>query len=272
MQFWRLNQPEYDSDYADTFINGDLEHPFSLPGVKCERCGATWGGSTILPYELPTHLHSLKSLKDHRPISGAEHASLRSTILEALQASGAPITQLQAGAVFQPGYLDVPSRPEADFLWSAIGSVVVSRRIRDAFVDSGIKGGVLVPVVPRRIGKRRAKLPAPVPNTGEPEDLLTETGGVLDPLQAPPYFELVVTAESRHPPGAEPQAVCDLCGREIYDSSARQLVMEPEMWDGDDIFFLRTTLWIVVTGRVKRILESLRPTNLAFTPMSRAVI
>ena len=175
-QFWRLNQPDYASDYADTFINGDLEHPFSLPGVKCERCGETWGGTTILPYELPIHLHSLRSLRDHWPISGSE-----------------------------------------------------------------------------------------------PEDLFPETGPLLDPLQVPPYYELVVMSESSHPPWAEPQAVSDLCGRETYDSSARQLVMEPEMWNGDDIFFLRTTLWIVVTDPVKTFLESLRPTNLAFTAMSRAV-
>jgi hypothetical protein len=267
MHFWRLTQPDYASDYADTFINGDLEHPFSLPGVHCERCGQTWSGSTILPYELPIQLHALNSLKDHRPISGSEHVNLRSSILKALQAAGAPLTELQVGAIFQPGYLDVPSRPEADFLWSGMGSVVVSQRIRDALVDSAINGCVLVPVVPRRIGKRRATLPPPVPSNGEPEALLAEIGPILDPLKVPPYYELVVTAESRQPPGAELEAVCDLCGRETYDDSARQLVMEPEMWNGDDVFFLRTTLWIIVTDSVKTLLERLRPTNLAFTPM-----
>lgn len=270
MDFWRLDGPEYSSDYASTFINGDLDHPFGLPGVRCERCGETWGGGTILPYELPVALRSVKSLNDRWPISGSEHAKLRATVLKSLQAAGAPINELHVNATFQPGYLDVPSRPEADFLWAGLASAVVAQRIRDTIVDAGLKGCVLVPVVPRKIGKRRAKLPPPIPSTGEPEDLITEIKQVLDPSKVPPYYELVVTAQSKHPPGAEPSATCDLCGRETYDRSARRLVMTPEMWNGDDVFFLATTLWIVVTDPVKVLLERLRPTNVVFTPMSRA--
>ena len=270
MDFWRLDEPEYSSDYVSKFINGDLDHPFGLPGVQCERCGETWGGETILPYELPVALRSLESLNDRWPISGSEHAKLRATVLASLQAAGAPITALHVDASFQPGYLDVPSRPEADFLWSGIGSVVVAQRVRDAIVDSGLRGCALIPVIPRKIGKRRAKLPAPIPSTGEPEGLITEIRQVLDPSEVAPYYEVVVTAQSKRPPGAEPLAICDLCGRESYDRSARQLVMTPEMWNGDDIFFLATTLWIVVTDPVKLLLERLRPTNLVFTPMAGA--
>jgi hypothetical protein len=269
MEFWRLDQPEYASDYADTFINGDLEHPFALPGVECERCGQTWGGHEILPYELPTQLQALKPLRDRWPISGQAHAELRSTVLSALQAAGNPITSLSVGAIFQPAYLDVPSRPEADFLWSGIGSVVVSKRIRDAITHSSIKGAVLVPVVPRKIGKRTARFPPPIPSTGEPEDLITEITQTIDPSQVPPYYELVVTAESKYPPGAETQTRCELCGREAYDNSARKLVMLPDMWNGDDIFLLATTLWIVVTDSVKTLLEDLAPSNVVFTSFAR---
>lgn len=265
--FWRLESPPEQSDYDYTFINGALEHPFGLPGVDCESCGATWGGEIQLPYELPMHLRGLKSLNERWPISGSEHAKLRSIVLKALQATGAPIDVLNVGSTFQPAFLDVPSRPEVDFLWSAVGSVVVSERVRNAIVKSSLKGCVLIPVVPRKIGSRSAELPAPIPSTGEPEDLITETSQLLDPSQVPPYYELVITAQSKRPPGAEPQAICDLCGRDTYDYSARKLVMTPEMWNGDDIFFLATTLWIVVTDSVKLLLERLQPTNLVFTPM-----
>ena len=267
--FWRLREPEYSSDYADTFINGHLEHALSLPGVACEQCGAQWGGITVLPYELPSELQSFPPLRA-RALSGKEHAKLRATVLQALRRAGARITEVPVGSEFQPAYLDVPSRPEADFLWSGLGSVVVSQRIRDTLIEAGIKGGVFVPVVPRKIGKRKAKLPSPVPSTGEPEDLITEMKRVRAPQDVPPYYELVITAESGLPPGVDPQAKCALCGRQSYNDQERSLVMGPEMWRGDDIFLLATTLWIIVTDSFKRRLQALRPTNVVFAPMARA--
>ena len=265
--FWRLQQPDSDSDYADTYVNGTLDHPFALPGVKCERCGQTWGGTAILPYELPLELQSLRQLRNGGPISGREHAALRSRVLEALRATGAAIAELRVGAIFQPGFLDVPSRPEADFLWSGLGSVVVSERVRDTMVRAAVSGCEFVRVIPRKIGRRRATRRAPIPRGGEPEDLLAWVAQVRDPSGIPPYYELVVTAESKHPPGARPESTCELCGRETYDADARTLVMEPHMWNGQDVFFLATTLWIIITDRVKALLEPLRPTNVSFGKM-----
>jgi hypothetical protein len=265
--FWRLQQPESDSDYADTYINGTLEHPFALPGVKCERCGQTWGGTAILPYELPPELQSLKQLRNGWPISGREHAELRRRVLEALQAAGAPIAELRVGAIFQPAFLDVPSCPEADFLWSGLGSVVVSERVRDTMARAAVTGCEFVPVIPRKIGRRRAARRPPIPRAGEPEDLLARVAPIRDPSDIPPYYELVVTAESKRPPGAQPESTCELCGRETYDADGRTLVMEAAMWNGQDVFFLATTLWIIITDRVKALLEPLRPTNVSFGAM-----
>jgi len=39
------------------------------------------------------------------------------------------------------------------------------------------------------------------------------------------------------------------------------------MWNGQDVFFLATTLWIIITDRVKALLEPLRPTNVSFGKM-----
>jgi hypothetical protein len=270
MRFWRLHHPDYSSDYADTHINGELEHPFALPGVRCEDCGQTWGGTRVLPYELPADLQSLEQLRNGSPISGRDHAHLRERVLDALRAAGASITDVRVGAIFQPAYLDVPSRPEADFLWSGLGSVVVSQRIRDAMVAADITGCVFVRVIPRRIGKRKATRRPPMPSTGEPEDLITELEQAGAPLQTPPYYELVVTGESKYPSGAEPESTCELCGREAYDRDARTLMMEPDMWKGQDVFFLATTLWIIVTDPLKMLLQALQPTNVAFLPMAPA--
>jgi hypothetical protein len=40
--------------------------------------------------------------------------------------------------------------------------------------------------------------------------------------------------------------------------------MAPEMWKGDNIFFLSLTLNVVITEELMRRLASLRPTNVVF--------
>jgi hypothetical protein len=43
MQFWRIFNPDYESDYQHSYINGGLEHPFGMPGIECDVCHQTWG-------------------------------------------------------------------------------------------------------------------------------------------------------------------------------------------------------------------------------------
>ncbi len=64
MKFWRLDHPAYDSDYEHSYLNGMLEHPFAFPGVRGDVCHQTWGGSRILPFELPVSLRTHKHLKE----------------------------------------------------------------------------------------------------------------------------------------------------------------------------------------------------------------
>src|SRR5262245_37539766 len=134
MKFWRLTHPEYDSDYSHTFINGDLEHPFGLPGVECDVCGATWGGSRRLTVKCPTQLRRLDAMTERWPIARVEHEDLQRKTMRALRMRGVPFVDLQPGDDFQPSFLDVPSRPSADFLWASLGTLVVSERIK-RFLD-----------------------------------------------------------------------------------------------------------------------------------------
>jgi len=134
MKFWRLEQPEYESDYEQIYVNGELEHPFSLPGVSCDVCGQSWGGSRILPYECPEEMRENKHLTNAWPIPLQEHKVLQEQVLTKLAESGASICRLEPGDTFQPGYLDIPSRPRADFLWPTLGSFVVSERIKNLLV------------------------------------------------------------------------------------------------------------------------------------------
>ena len=135
MQFWKLDHPDYDSDYRFSYINGSLAHPFGMPGIRCEACGSTWGGSRILPYESPVKLRRRKHLTNRWPITLEEHKSLKEKVRDALQKAGyVDVPELFPGDDFQPCYLDVPSKPRADFLWSSLGSVVVSQRVKTLLV------------------------------------------------------------------------------------------------------------------------------------------
>ncbi len=263
-KFWRLDHPDYKSDYAHTFINGSLEHPFSLPGVKCSVCKQTWGGIRILPYPCPESFRRRKELRGPWPIPLAEHKKLQAEVLAALRGEGVEIDSLRPGDELQPCYLDVPSRPRADFLWSSIGSVIISHRMKDLFEKHGVGGVAFAKAGLRKVGKREAKLPPPIPASGEPEDLINEAPLLADTSAIGPYYELIVLNESGYPPGGTPRSVCSGCGRPDVDSEKRQLVMTPEMWNGDKIFFLATTLHVIVTSELKELLERNNPTNVVF--------
>jgi hypothetical protein len=124
------------------------------------------------------------------------------------------VPAFQPGDKFQPCYLDIPSRPRADFLWCSIGSVVISERVKCLFESLNLMSISYCPVTLRKVGTRNARLPAPIPSTGEPEDIIHEVPLLTATDSIGPYYELVVQSESGVAPGAEPLAVCSRCGRE----------------------------------------------------------
>lgn len=264
--FWRLAHPEYRSDYKHSYINGSLEHPFALPGVCCDVCGATWGGSRILAQECPPKFPQHKNLRDRWPISRTDHAKLQRELMTALGTKGVPFVDLRPGDDFQPCFLDVPSRPRADFLWSGLGSFVVTDRVRDLLLRMAVNDIPVCPVTLRKIGKRKAKLPPPMPSTGEPEDIINEVPLLDDPSTVGSYSEVVVLHESGFPPGGTPISVCSGCRRPEIGRN-REFRMTAEMWNGQSIFFMATTLYVIVTDGLKQAIESLRPTNIIFKPV-----
>ena len=264
MRFWKLDHPDYDSDYRFSYINGSLVHPFGMPGVRCDVCGDTWGGSRILPYD-PAQLRKRKHLTDGWPIPLKEHKSLQKEVRDALNNAGyVDVPELHPGDGFQPCYLDIPSRPRADFLWSSLGSVVVSQRVKDLLESENRRNLQFSPVTFRKVGKREAKLPPPIPSTGEPEDIIRKVPLLKQTKSIGPYYEMLILSDSGRPPGGDPKSTCSGCGWEDIDSEKRQLVMRPSMWRGEGIFFLATTLYIVITEEVKRQLQDFEATNVVF--------
>jgi hypothetical protein len=267
MRFWRVKSPEHDSDYKYSYINGSLQHPFGLPGVKCDVCGDTWSGSRILPFECPESFRHHKNITDGWPISRAKHEALQKKVMALLSIHDNPFVGLRPGDDFQPCFLDVPSRPRADFLWSSSGSLVVSERVKNRLVETCSSEIAICPVTLRKIGKREAKLSPPMPSTGEPEDMIDEVPILKDTSEIGPYFEVLILKESDYPPGGTPTRICPGCKREDIDASTRELRMTPEIWRGHNIFLLATTLYAVVTDKVKERLLRLRPANVVFKEM-----
>lgn len=217
MQFWRLTDPDYDSDYRHSYINGSLEHPYGLPGVRCHVCQSTYGGSRILPQEPPTSLRAHQHLTERWPIPLEHHLALQQEVRQAFEREGVALPELRAGDDFQPCYLEVPSRPRADFLWSSLGSVVVSDRIRTLLQSLGVADVSFSPVILRRVGSREANVrTVPVPESGEPEDIIDHVPLLARTDSVGPYFELTIQAVSGYHPEAPPTSVCSGCGRETF--------------------------------------------------------
>jgi Protein of unknown function (Gmx_para_CXXCG) len=264
VRFWRIESPEYDSDDKHTSVNGSLEHPFGLPGVACDVCGDRWGGSRILPFDCPESFRHHEKLTNRWPISRAEHEALQKELMASIPFQGHPFIGLRPGDDFQPCFLDVPSRPRADFLWSSIGSLVVSERIKNALVESCAADIAVCPVTIRKIGKREAKLPLPMPSPGKPAGMIDEVPILKDTSAIGPYFEVLILKESEYPPSGTPTRLCPGCRRPDVASSTRELRMTPDMWKGDTIFFLATTLYVVITDELRERLVRHRPTNAFF--------
>jgi hypothetical protein len=272
MRFWRLMSPHYDSDYRDSYINGDLEHPFGLPGVHCDVCGQTWGGSRVLPYEYPESLRNHKKARDRWPIPRNKHSALQGELLSQLGLAGEPFVDLRPGDSFQPCYLDVPSRPRADFLWAASGVLVVSERIKETLVSLCRDEIAVQPITLRKIGKREAKLAAPMPTTGEPEDIIHEVPLLTDKTGVGPYYEILPLKESNVPRNRPVKGVCSGCHREavevVYPPELNRPRMVDEIWRGDSISYLATTLYIIVSNDIKEALARIRPSNVDFVDPS----
>jgi hypothetical protein len=120
MKFWTIKSTGYRSDYRHSYVNGELDYPFGLPGIHCDICGETWGSSRVLSYECPESLRSHKNLTNGWAVPWIEGSSARrynSKCSRRLAKRASHLLAFRPGDSFQPCYLEVPSRPRADFLW-----------------------------------------------------------------------------------------------------------------------------------------------------------
>ncbi|WP_374088667.1 hypothetical protein [Methylomicrobium lacus] len=250
-----MQSPEYSSDSQNLAINGNLEYVYRFPGVSCNACNATYGGSRILALEAPPQIQNDPRFRSRWPISEQEHAAMQQEVAGYLDADCAAFQTFKPGDNFQPAYYDNQTVPDADFLWPNIRSFVVSERMKRIVFD-GLVGDVeIVPVKPRKIGKRNdSGLPSGL-DSGHPETLIE------------PYYQILVRAESDYPKGGAPISICAVCKHEAFDDEKRELVMHEEMWRGQPIFLLRTTLYVIVTEALAEKIQKAGATNVAFVPV-----
>jgi hypothetical protein len=152
-----------------------------------------------------------------------------------------------------------------------LGSVVISKRIRTLLESLRVEYVSYYPVTLREVGTWGTSRIPLRPLSGEPDDIIDT---VVPPLgrtdSIGPYFELIVQTESGRAPGVEPDSICCGCGRETFPDRADRFVMLESMWKGADIFFLASTLYIVVTERVRSALLELGATNVQFLDFTAA--
>jgi len=271
MKFWQIEAPHYGSDYKSLFINGLIEHPYNLPFVDCDSCGQRFLADHSLPYECPPAFR--KKFSNSEALTIEEFENITEPVRRAVQKIGLRKEVVQPRCFLLPSFLDIPSKPEADFLWpSSSFSPLVTERVRGKLESLKIREIAFAEVTLRKVGKKSPKLPAPIPSTGEPGDIIGEVSTTRFPKTGHTYFELCVYGRSGPPPGRELKSVCSTCGNKDFNwARSKELVMTESMWTGLDIFVLETTAIILVTDKLKQELQKLRPTNVEFVefPSSR---
>jgi hypothetical protein len=261
MQFFRMQSPQYSSDSQDLSINGSLEYVYRFPGVSCNACKATYGGSRILTLEAPPQILNDQRFRSRWPITEQEHAAMQQEVAAYLDTDFAAFETFKPGDNFQPAYYDSPSLPHTDFLWPNIRSFVVSARMKRMVFDELLGDVEIVPISPRKIGKRNGRtLPTAI-------DSESPQNHIHGPETIEPYYQILVRSESAYPRGGSPVSVCPVCKHETIDDEKRELVMHEEMWRGQPIFLLRTTLYVVVTEAFAEKIQKFGATNVDFVPV-----
>jgi hypothetical protein len=261
LQFFRMQSPKYSSDKQELAINGNLEYVYRFPGVSCNTCRATYGGSRILSFEAPSRIRNDQRFRSRWPISEDEHVTMQKEVASYLHTEFTPFETFRPGDNFQPAYYDNPSIPETDFLWPNIRSFVVSVKMKQLVFDALIGDIEIIPVTPRKIGKSISSNSASMPGVENPPD------SIHGPNTIESYYQILVRSESDYPIGGSPISVCPVCKHEEIDDAKRELVMHEAMWRGRPIFLLKTTLYVVVTEKLAEKIQKVGATNVDFVPM-----
>jgi hypothetical protein len=261
MQFFRMQSPRYSSDSQELSINGNLEYVYRFPGVSCNACKATYGGSRILTFEAPPQIRTDQRFRSRWPITEQEHAAMQHEVAAYLATDCAAFETFRPGDNFQPAYYDSPSPPHTDFLWPNIRSFVVSARMKQIVFDELVGDVEIVPISPRKIGQHSGNTLPGILDADNPQKR------IQGPATIAPYYQILVRSTSDYPKGGSPVSVCPVCKHEMIDDEKRELVMREDMWRGQPIFLLKTTLYVIVTEALAEKIQKAGASNVDFVPV-----
>lgn len=203
-----------------------------------------------------------------RSLFREDHARLRQELLELANVKGELFFDAHLGtdlrlffSIFHRDHVPI-SYGLLVGCWSQVGfAIYLSMFARDDLVTFA--------VILRKVGKRNAKLPAPIPISREPKDIINEAPLLDDPSKIGPYYEVIPRYASGEPPDRIIVSECRTCRRVktkvVVQTERRKLRMAEDTWRGQSIFYLGGTLHIVVADSVKNALQSARHSNLQLT-------
>lgn len=226
MKYWLIEKPQYlRGDTESRKKNGVGKYRYSMPGYRCEECG-TYGGAYVLGLECPDSLRGRNELIDRWPISADAYLRLCAEVKQKLQND----VVLLPGSSFQPLKLVTEPSCRNVLIWPAIGSIVVRQDIKELFEREAVTGVNFFEV--EMTSRKEKKM----------------TGGSV-------LYNMVVIARSGLPSNFTIRSICKLCGREdilVPD----HFYIENNLVPSDDVFYLGSTLRIVICDRVKELFKT----------------
>ena len=141
----------------------------------------------------------------------------------------------------------------------------MSQPVRDAFVRERVTGLEFLPVEIAGVGRGEPEEETPMSDDViEPEDVMDAVEWEAALEQFGPLYQAVPVAESGPPPGMVVLGRCDVCGWKHIDSYSRYFMLTPEIVPEADVFRCATTLYLLVSDRVERLVQEREFTNVAF--------
>jgi hypothetical protein len=266
---WKFKAPQYQGgDYGYEYVNGVLEWKYRLPDMKVHPRIAT-------PYFTnPLYLtEELRSNKDFKLIGGLRLPPIKYyKVIEDILVELAKdprndpdlckLEHVTPGMSLLPVTLKVPSRPFFDVLHCASGDLVFSKRLVERLEDARVTGVRFAPIDHAKFGKGDPRNKAPIPIDIEPESLIdllaTEEG------ECPYRLGLVHTMTGNLAGVLE--TIDEETGFPIRDKRNRRFELARSNWPDVDFAIPPTTLIVLVSDRVKKIMESMPAPNVVFEP------
>ena|SRR2546430_8213455 len=262
-RFWQIGAPDYgdEGDYRRILVNGTGSHPLSLPGIDCPTCGP-WGGSRILPVQCPEKLRNEKTLVDRWPISIEQFKRITKELRRELPSSR---IDFRPGDSFQPALVEFPSRPTDDFLWPSMCGPIIPPKVKVLFEKENVTGVEYCEVVVEKVGSKESTARIFPEEHGDPEEMVKSAIPDRRASEFGPLFEMVISSETGFPPGTKVVRVCEICGFIELDTDNHEVALPANQIPKSDIFFLGTTLFVIVTQRVADLIRSRKLSNVQLT-------